>query len=191
MPFEFQRMSIPEVVLIKPKIFTDPRGFFMETFKSTDFSLHGINEEFLQDNHSKSLLKGTIRGLHYQLDPQMQGKLVRVISGRIFDVAIDLRIGSPTFAKWVAVELSADNNHMLWIPPGFAHGNQALEDNTQLLYKCTGEYVEAAERCIRWDDPDIDIKWPITENPLLSAKDAQGLFLTIAELNMTYSIAGV
>ncbi|AIT62483.1 dTDP-4-dehydrorhamnose 3,5-epimerase [Coxiella burnetii] len=186
MPFEFQKMPIPEVILIKPKVFTDDRGFFIETFKQSDFRRHGINGEFLQDNHSLSMKKGVLRGLHYQLDPHAQGKLVRVVLGKVFDVAVDLRRESPTFGKWVSTELSSTNNHMLWIPPGFAHGMLVLEENTHLLYKCTAEYVPASERYIRWDDPDINIKWPIKNNLLLSEKDAAGVFLQRAEINAQY-----
>lgn len=186
MPFEFQRMPIPEVILIKPKVFMDDRGFFMETFKQGDFNAHGINESFLQDNHSLSTRKGVLRGLHYQLDPHAQGKLVRVISGKVFDVAVDLRQGSPTFGKWVSAELSSDNKHLFWIPPGFGHGMLVLEENTHLLYKCTAEYAPESERYIRWDDPDINIDWPIKDNLLLSEKDAAGVFLQQAEINAQY-----
>lgn len=183
MPFEFIRLEIPDVVLIKPKVFEDERGFFLESFKYSDFVKEGIGPNFLQDNHSRSK-KGVLRGLHYQLNPKAQGKLVRCVRGRIWDVAVDIRRGSPYFGKWVAVELSEENKYMLWIPEGFAHGFVALED-ADVLYKCTSEYDPALDRGIIWNDSDIGIPWPI-ENPLLSTKDAKLPRLMDAEINFEY-----
>ena len=183
MPFEFIKLEIPDVVLIKPLVFPDERGFFMETFKKSDFVRNGINYDFVQDNHSKSK-KGVLRGLHYQLNPKAQGKLVRCIKGKIWDVAVDIRKGSPWYSKWVAVELSEENKHMLWIPPGFAHGFVALEDS-EIIYKCTEEYDPALDRGIIWNDREIKIKWPIT-NPILSNKDAGLTELKNAENNFVY-----
>ncbi len=183
MNFEFVRLEIPEVVLIKPKVFEDARGFFMEAYKASVFAQAGINYAFVQDNHSKSK-KGVLRGLHYQLEPKAQGKLVRCIKGKIWDVAVDIRRGSPTFGKWVAVELSEENKYMLWIPPGFAHGFLALED-CEIIYKCTEEYAPELDRGIIWNDPDIAIPWP-TDNPILSPKDAKLPRLKDAEINFEY-----
>ena len=184
MTFEFKRLEIPGVILITPKVFSDERGFFMESYKESEFKANGINFEFKQDNHSKSS-KNVLRGLHYQLEPYAQGKLVRVITGKIFDVAVDIRKGSPTFGKWVSAELSEDNKKMLWIPPGFAHGFLSLEDNTNVLYKSTNEYNKESERGISWNDPEIGIKWPIN-NPLLSDKDKKHPVLKNADINFNY-----
>ncbi len=184
MPFIFKRLEIPDVILIEPKIFEDSRGFFMETYKYSEFKENGIEYEFVQDNHSKSK-KGVLRGLHYQLRPMEQGKLVRCIRGRIWDVAVDIRKGSPWYKKWVAVELSEENKLMLWVPPGFAHGFIALEDNTEVFYKVTKEYAPELDRGIIWNDPDIGIKWPI-ENPILSEKDSKLPRLKDAENNFIY-----
>ena len=169
MPFSFTQTEIPDVILIEPRVFEDSRGFFLESFKESPFVEAGITERFVQDNHSRSA-KGTLRGLHYQVEPFAQGKLVRVSRGRVWDVAVDVRPDSPSFAEWVAEELSADNFRMLYIPPGFAHGFVALEDNTDFLYKCTAEYDAASERGIRWDDPDLALPWPVAE-PLVSERD--------------------
>jgi dTDP-4-dehydrorhamnose 3,5-epimerase len=158
--------------VIEPKVFADERGFFMESFKASDFAAFGITQDFVQDNHSKSR-KGVIRGLHFQRAPYAQGKLVRVTRGRAWDVAVDLRKGSPTFGTWCAVELSADNHLLFWIPEGFAHGFLALEDDTELLYKCTAEYNPTSDGGVRWNDPDIGVAWPqIGVSPLISSKDA-------------------
>ncbi|HPU44322.1 MAG TPA: dTDP-4-dehydrorhamnose 3,5-epimerase, partial [Dictyoglomaceae bacterium] len=165
MPFNFIKLEIPEVILIEPTVFSDERGFFIETYKLSEFKKNGIDYDFVQDNHSKSK-KGVLRGLHYQLKPMEQGKLVRCIKGRIWDVAVDIRKGSPTYRKWVAVELSEDNKKMLWIPQGFLHGFVALEDNTEIIYKVTKEYSKEHDRGIFWNDPEINIKWPI-DNPIL------------------------
>ena len=183
MPFDFIRLEIPDVVLVKPLVFPDERGFFMETFKKSEFVRNGINYDFVQDNHSKSK-KGVLRGLHYQLNPKAQGKLVRCIKGKIWDVAVDIRKGSPWYSKWVAVELSEENKHMLWIPPGFAHGFVTLED-AEMIYKCTAEYAPELDRGIIWNDPELAISWPVKE-PILSPKDAKLPFLKDAENNFVY-----
>jgi dTDP-4-dehydrorhamnose 3,5-epimerase len=161
--------SLPGVLIIEPKVFGDDRGFFMETYRADAFRAAGIDAVFVQDNHSRSA-RGVLRGLHYQ-EPNPQGKLVRCTRGALFDVAVDIRHGSPSFGKWFGVELSEANRLMLWIPPGFAHGFCALEDGTDLVYKCTAVYEPASDRAILWNDPDIGIEWPIA-SPLLSAKDA-------------------
>ena len=172
MPFEMRTTPIEGLLVIEPKVFADERGFFMESFKASNFAAFGITQDFVQDNHSKSR-KGVIRGLHFQRAPYAQGKLVRVTRGRAWDVAVDLRKGSPTFGTWCAVELSADNHLLFWIPEGFAHGFLALEDDTELLYKCTAEYNPTSDGGIRWNDPDIGVAWPqIGVSPLLSSKDA-------------------
>ena len=171
MPFEFIRTEIPEVVIVKPKVFEDERGFFLETYKKSEFKKAGIDTDFVQDNHSKSV-KNVLRGLHFQKTPKEQGKLVRCIKGRIFDVAVDLRRNSPTFGKWVSIELSETNKLMLWIPKGFAHGFLTLSDVAEIIYKVSGaEYSPEHDTAIRWNDPEIDIKWPITDEPILSDKD--------------------
>lgn len=170
MPFEFERQKIKDVILIKPKVFGDSRGFFMETYKKSDFRANGIDIEFNQDNHSKSS-KGVLRGLHYQAYPHGQAKIVRCAKGRIYDVAVDIRPKSETFGQYVKVELSEDNKHMLYIPVGFAHGFVALSDEVELLYKASGEYNPQADRGILWNDPDINIDWEIDFEPLLSEKD--------------------
>jgi len=172
MPFQMRTTPIDGLLVIEPKVFADERGFFMESFKASDFAAFGITQNFVQDNHSKSR-KGVIRGLHFQRAPYAQGKLVRVTRGRAWDVAVDLRKGSPTFGTWCAVELSADNHLLFWIPEGFAHGFLALEDDTELLYKCTAEYNPTSDGGVRWKDPDIGVGWPqIGVSPLLSSKDA-------------------
>ena len=183
MPFEFIKLEIPDVMLVKPKIFQDERGFFMETYKASDLKSIGISYNFVQDNHSKSK-KGVLRGLHYQLNPKEQGKLVRCIKGKIWDVAVDIRKGSPWYGKWIAVELSEENKHILWIPPGFAHGFVSLEDS-EIIYKCTEEYDPALDRGIIWNDPDINISWPF-KDPILSPKDANLPMLKDAEINFYY-----
>lgn len=182
---EFIKTAIPEVILLKPKVFGDERGFFMESYKKSLFHANGITEEFIQDNHSKSA-KGVLRGLHYQLDPKAQGKLVRCVKGAVFDVAVDIRHGSPTFGKWVGYELSEENKQMLWIPAGFAHGFVTLVDNTEFLYKTTGEYAPECDRGIKFDDPEIGIEWPKLDDLLLSEKDKKQPLLKDAEINFTY-----
>jgi dTDP-4-dehydrorhamnose 3,5-epimerase len=161
--------TLPGVLIIEPRVFGDERGFFMETYRVDAFREAGIPHEFVQDNHSRSA-RGVLRGLHYQ-EPNPQGKLVRCTRGALFDVAADIRRGSPTFGKWFGLELSDTNKRMLWIPPGFAHGFCALEDGSDLVYKCTSLYDAAADRAILWNDRDIGIDWPIAE-PILSKKDA-------------------
>ena len=170
MPFEFERQSISNVILVTPKVFGDNRGFFMESYKKSEFCANGIDVEFNQDNHSKST-KGVLRGLHYQQEPYGQAKLVRCFRGRIYDVAVDIRPNSPTFGKYVKVELSEDNKKMLYIPIGFAHGFVALSDEVELLYKASGEYNPQADRGILWNDSDINIDWGIDFEPILSEKD--------------------
>jgi len=170
MPFKFQRLEIPDVILVEPEVFSDERGFFMETYKLSDFLAFGISERFVQDNHSRSV-RGVLRGLHYQNPPKAQGKLVRVIRGEVFDVAVDIRKGSPTYGKWVGVRLSEENRLMLYIPPGFAHGFCVLSPKAEVVYKCTEEYDPHAEAGIIWNDREIGIEWP-TKNPIISPKDA-------------------
>ncbi len=170
MPFEFEEQKIKEVILITPKVFGDSRGFFMETYKKTDFEANGIIGEFNQDNHSKSS-KGVLRGLHYQKEPFEQAKIVRCIKGKIFDVAVDIRKKSSTFGKYVKVKLSEDNKKMLYIPKGFAHGFVALSDEVEIVYKTQGEYNPDADRGIIWNDKDININWEIDFEPILSDKD--------------------
>lgn len=169
MPFEFEKLELDGAVLVKPRVFPDERGFFVEGYKKSDFVRAGIAAEFVQDNHSKSD-KGVLRGLHYQRGAAAQGKLVRCINGAILDVGVDLRRSSPTFGKWLATELSAINAHMLYLPPGFAHGFLVLSETAEILYKCTAEYSPKDDAGVRWDDPDIGIEWDITD-PILSAKD--------------------
>ncbi|MBD3249280.1 dTDP-4-dehydrorhamnose 3,5-epimerase [Candidatus Woesearchaeota archaeon] len=180
MPFEFKKLRIPDVILITPKAFEDERGFFLESYKRSEFEKHGI-PKFVQDNHSKSK-KNVLRGLHYQLNPVPQGKLVRCIKGKIFDVAVDIRKDSETYSKWVGVELSEENKHMLWIPPGFAHGYLVLEDDSEIQYKVTEEYSPEHDRGIIWSDPEINLNWPIN-NPILSEKDKAQPLLKDAENN--------
>ncbi|MDO9605229.1 dTDP-4-dehydrorhamnose 3,5-epimerase [Hydrogenophaga sp.] len=173
--------AIPDVMVIEPKVFGDARGFFFESFNQNAFNdATGTNENFVQDNHSRSA-KGVLRGLHYQLQ-QPQGKLVRVVRGAVFDVAVDIRKSSPTFGQWVGVELSEDNHKQLWVPAGFAHGFVVLSETADFLYKTTDYYAPAHERCIAWDDPAIGIEWPADIAPQLSAKDQAGLSLSQAEV---------
>jgi dTDP-4-dehydrorhamnose 3,5-epimerase len=170
MPFEFEKLRLEGCVLVKPRVFPDDRGFAMESFKRSDFVKAGIPGDFVQDNHSRSA-KGVLRGLHFQRGAAAQGKLVRCVRGAILDVGVDIRRDSPTFGKWLAVELSEANARVVYFPPGFAHGFLALSDGTEVLYKCTAEYSPADEGGIRWDDPALGIDWGI-KNPVLSAKDA-------------------
>ena len=178
----FIRTDIPDVIRIQPQVFGDARGFFMETYQKQKFSAAGITEEFVQDNHSSSRYL-TLRGLHYQVT-HTQGKLVRAILGKIFDVAVDLRQDSPFFGKWVGVHLSEENKEALWIPPGFAHGFLALSDRVDITYKASDYYDPTGERCIRWDDPTLGIEWPLPagEVPIVSDKDASGLSFKDAEV---------
>lgn len=175
------RTEIPEVLIIEPKVFGDERGFFYESFNAKRFAeATGCNVDFVQDNHSRSV-KGVLRGLHYQIQ-QPQGKLVRVAVGEVWDVAVDIRKGSPTFGKWVGVTLSATNHRQLWVPAGFAHGFVVVSDVAEFLYKTTDYYAPEHERCIRWNDPTLAIPWPLEGEPSLSGKDKQGLDLAQAEL---------
>lgn len=170
MPFVFERQKINDVILVKPQVFGDNRGFFMESYKKSDFFENGIDVIFNQDNHSKST-KHVLRGLHYQAKPYGQAKLVRCSKGRIFDVAVDVRPNSPTFKQYVKVELSEDNKQMLFIPEGFAHGFVVLSNEAELLYKASGEYNPLADRGILWSDKEINIDWEIDFEPILSEKD--------------------
>jgi len=172
---------LPEVLLLEPKVFGDARGFFFESYNRRAFAeATGLDVDFVQDNHSRSA-RGVLRGLHYQIQ-QPQGKLVRVVAGAVFDVAVDVRRSSPYFGRWVGVELSAENKQLLWIPPGFAHGFLVLSDFAEFLYKTTDYYAPAHERAIAWNDPDIGVQWPIESQPLLSAKDQAGTLLREAEV---------
>lgn len=170
MPFEFERQSIPDVILVKPKVFGDNRGFFMETYKKSEFVQNGIDVEFNQDNHSKSSAH-VLRGLHYQAKPYGQAKLVRCVHGRIYDVAVDIRPNSKTFGQYVKVELSENNKNMLYIPEGFAHGFVVLSEEAELCYKASGEYNKDADRGVLWNDKNININWEIDFEPILSDKD--------------------
>lgn len=171
--------ALPGVLIIEPRVFGDARGFFMETWNAGVFAAAGLDLSFVQDNHSRSQ-KGVLRGMHFQ-KPGAQGKLVRVTSGAVFDVAVDLRASSPTFGRWVGVELTAENKRMFWVPEGFAHGFLTLEDDTDFLYKCTAPYAPQSEHTLAWDDPAVGIDWPLTGlEPIISEKDARGL--PLAEL---------
>lgn len=179
---QFEKLAIPEVVLFTPKVFGDERGFFFESFNQNVFEqATGTAPAFVQDNHSKSV-RGVLRGLHYQLPPHAQGKLVRVVQGAVFDVAVDIRRSSPTFGCWVGALLSADNKRQLWIPPGFAHGFVSLSDTAEFLYKTTDFYAPSAERAIIWNDPTIGVDWGYDGTPVLSGKDQQALPLAQAEV---------
>lgn len=174
-------LAISDVVLIEPRVFGDERGFFFESFNQEQFeSAIGRSVKFVQDNHSRSV-RNVLRGLHYQVR-QPQGKLVRVVSGEIFDVAVDIRKGSATFGQWVGEVLSAENKRQLWIPEGFAHGFVVLSESAELLYKSTDYYAPTHERCIAWDDPSLAIEWPIDGAPTLSEKDTKGQLLSAAEV---------
>lgn len=173
--------EIPDVLIIEPRIFGDDRGFFYESFNAAAFrEATGVTADFVQDNHSRSQ-KGVLRGLHYQIE-NSQGKLVRVTQGAVLDVAVDIRRSSPTFGQWVAVELSAENFRQLWVPVGFAHGFVVLSETAEFLYKTTDYYTPSAERCIRWDDPTLNIDWQLSETPQLSGKDQLGKLLAEAEV---------
>ncbi|GAB6905572.1 dTDP-4-deoxyrhamnose-3,5-epimerase [Desulfosarcina cetonica] len=174
--------EIADVLILEPTVFGDERGFFFESFNQTVFQEKtGLTVDFVQDNHSRST-KNVLRGLHYQIK-QPQGKLVRVISGEVFDVAVDIRRSSPAFGKWFGQVLSAENKKQLWVPPGFAHGFLVLTDYAEFLYKTTDYYAPEHERCIRWNDPDLNIQWPINNDaPLISAKDADGVLFRDAEV---------
>lgn len=174
-------LAIPEVVLFESRVFGDERGFFLESFNHRAFEAAiGCATDFVQDNHSLSV-KGVLRGLHYQIR-QPQGKLVRVVQGEVFDVAVDIRRSSPTFGQWVGAVLTAENKHQLWVPEGFAHGFYVLSETAEFLYKTTDYFAPEHERCIAWNDPDLTIEWPIDQAPALSGKDAQGSALCLAEV---------
>lgn len=173
--------ALSDVLLLEPRVFSDERGFFFESFNERAFEAStGLTRHFVQDNHSRSL-QGVLRGLHYQV-VHPQGKLVRVGVGEIFDVAVDIRRGSPTFGKWVGVHLSAQNKRQLWIPEGYAHGFLTLSDSAEVLYRTTDYYAPELERCIRWDDPDLAIAWPASQAPIMSEKDRRGAWLQDAQL---------
>jgi dTDP-4-dehydrorhamnose 3,5-epimerase len=177
---QVHQTDLPEVLIIEPKVFGDDRGFFYESFNQRRFQeLTGVNPEFVQDNHSRSA-RNVLRGLHYQIR-QPQGKLVRVVAGEVFDVAVDMRRASNTFGKWTGVVLSAENKRQMWIPAGFAHGFLVLSESAEFVYKTTDYYAPEYERAVRWDDPDIGIAWPLQGAPLLSAKDEAGASLGEAE----------
>ena len=178
---EFEPTEIPEVVLIRPKVFGDARGFFFESWEERKFAAAGLDVKFVQDNHSRSA-KNILRGLHYQIQ-QTQGKLVRVASGAVFDVAVDIRRSSPTFGRHVGVTLTEENHHMLWVPPGFAHGFLVLSESADFIYRCTDFWAPPHERAIQWNDPDLGIDWPLPKGvaPVLSAKDAVALRFKDAE----------
>jgi len=169
MPFTFSHTSLPGVTIVEPRVFTDHRGFFMETYRKSEFAAGGIDADFVQDNHSRSV-RGTLRGLHLQRAPKAQGKLVRVLEGEVFDVAADVRPDSPTYGVWVSVVLSAANRRSVFIPPGYAHGFCVTSPEAQILYKTTEEYAPELEWGVRWDDPVLAIPWPVSE-PFLSERD--------------------
>jgi len=181
-PFQFEPTTIPAVIAVTGVSYPDDRGFFMETYRAEEFASHGISASFVQDNQSRSR-KGTLRGLHYQIH-RPQGKLVRVLVGEVFDVAVDLRRSSRTFLRWVSYRLSAEDRQQLWIPGGFAHGFYVMSEWAEILYKATAYYAPEWERTLRWDDPSIGIQWPLGEGeePMLSRKDAQAPGLRRAEL---------
>ena len=169
MPFKIERLSIQDIILIRPTAYQDERGFFMETYKYSEFSAFGIKDRFVQDNHSRSIYR-VLRGLHYQKRPRAQGKLIQVNQGEIFDVSVDIRKGSPTFGRWVGIRLSAEDRQLLYVPVGFAHGFCVISKTAEVHYKLTEEYSLKDEDGIIWNDPDIAISWPI-KNPILSEKD--------------------
>ncbi len=184
MPFSFVPGTLPGVVRVTPEVFEDHRGFFLEAYNAREFHEAGITAEFVQDNHSYST-RGVVRGLHYQLNPAAQGKLVRVVQGEVFDVAVDLRQGSPSFGRWEACRLSAENREMFWIPPGFAHGFQIVSSEAHVLYKTSALYAPECDRGICWDDPEIAIDWPLAD-AILSEKDRRQPSLSDAELNFIF-----
>ncbi len=181
---QFLATALPDLYIIEPRVFNDQRGYFMESFQKKLFQDNGITAEFVQDNISFSV-KGTLRGLHYQLPPDEQGKLVRVTQGAVFDVAVDIRRGSPTFAGWFGLELSEENKKAMYIPPGFAHGFYVLTDTAQFTYKCTSYYSPKTERGIAWNDPTIAIEWPLSTEPIISAKD--GILPALADADITFT----
>jgi dTDP-4-dehydrorhamnose 3,5-epimerase len=185
--FNFANASIPGILIIEPRAFSDDRGFFMEYYNIDEFKSNGFNEIFIQDNHSRSR-KGVIRGLHYQIHPSPMGKLVKCVRGKIFDVGVDIRKGSPAFGRWHGEILSGENHKMLYFPPGMAHGFLSLEDGTEVIYKCTGVYSTERERAIIWNDPDIGIKWPVdlVDKVIVSERDGKHPRLKDAESNFIF-----
>ncbi len=181
MPFEFEKQEISDVILIKPSVFKDERGFFMETYKHSDFVTNGITQRFTQDNHSKSD-KNILRGLHFQTNPKAQAKILRCLSGEIYDVAVDIRKNSSTYKKWVGAVLSEENKHQLYIPEGFAHGFLVLSESAEVAYKASDEYSPQHDAGIRWDDPEINVNWGI-KDPLVSEKDKNLPFLKDIDVN--------
>ncbi|MEE9251269.1 MAG: dTDP-4-dehydrorhamnose 3,5-epimerase [Alphaproteobacteria bacterium] len=179
----FLETELDGVLIVEPELFRDDRGFFMETYHSGKFAAAGIAARFVQDNHSRSR-RGTLRGLHYQ-EPDAQGKLVRAVRGRIYDVAVDIRRGSPQFGRWLGVELDEENNRQLWVPPGFAHGFCTLSEDSEVVYKCTAHHVPESERAVRWDDPELAIDWPV-DHPILSPRDAAAPSLAAAPVLPAY-----
>lgn len=187
MNFEFRELDLPGVIEVRPKKFGDDRGFFSEVYNEDNYRQGGISETWIQDNHSLSAIPGTLRGLHYQLPPFAQAKLVRVAKGRVFDVAVDIRKGSPNFGQWVGIELSAEKWNQLYIPAGFAHGFMTLEAETAFLYKVSGEYSTEHDRSIRYNDPEIGINWPVGDmHVILSAKDRDAPLLQDADNSFVY-----
>jgi dTDP-4-dehydrorhamnose 3,5-epimerase len=184
MPFQFERLDIPEVILIEAQAFEDHRGFFMETYKQSEFEAGGVPWAFVQDNFSRST-RGALRGLHYQMNPKAQGKLVSVLRGEIYDVAVDIRRRSPTHGRWVGIHIRAEDHSLVYVPVGFAHGFQVLSDEADVLYKVTEEYAPPVDRGIAWNDPDLSIDWPVKE-PVLSPKDSALPPLRQAENNFIY-----
>lgn len=180
---KFIPADIPDIIVVEPRVFRDARGFFMETYNREVFAAHGIGEEFVQLNHSLSV-RNTLRGLHYQTG-KPQGKLVRVVRGEVYDVSVDIRFGSPTFGKWFAMVLSAQNKKMLYIPIGFAHGFCVLSDEAEFIYSCTDTYFPQGELCVIWNDPDLAIPWPVKE-PLLSEKDGRGILFKDIKRDFVY-----
>jgi dTDP-4-dehydrorhamnose 3,5-epimerase len=188
--FIFTTAPIPGIFIIEPKVFSDDRGFFMEFYNKDGFAENGFTDLFIQDNHSRSK-KGVIRGLHYQINPAPMGKLVKCVSGKIFDVGVDIRKGSPAFGKWFGDILSGENHKMFYFPPGFAHGFLALEDDTEVIYACTGVYSAENERAILWNDPDVGIKWPIdlVGKVIVSERDRKHPGIKNCETNFVYGQA--
>lgn len=184
MPFEFRNTEIPGVIIIEPRSFQDGRGLFMEIYRVSEFAANGIRERFVQDNYSHSV-RGVLRGLHYQKNPKAQGKLITVVKGEIFDVAVDIRRGSPSYGRWVGVALSSENRLMLYIPVGFAHGYCVLSDEADVVYKVTEEYTQELDQGVIWNDPTIGIKWPIKE-PVISPRDIRLPFLEEADNDFVY-----
>ncbi|MFQ5941178.1 MAG: dTDP-4-dehydrorhamnose 3,5-epimerase [Nitrososphaerales archaeon] len=184
MPFKFSRLEIPDVILVEAQVFGDGRGFFMEAFKESVFVANGIDSRFVQDNYSHSV-KGVLRGLHYQMNPKPQAKLVGVIRGKIFDVAVDIRKGSPGYGKWVGEILSEDNHRVLYVPVGFAHGFCVFSDVADVIYKVTEEFAPEYDRGIIWNDPELGISWPV-ERPLISQKDSKQPTFKEADNNFVY-----